>query len=61
MTTKIRNWPTRVKINFQKKEGEIALDQIRAIDKKRLVKELGYLDTYTILKVKLVLKEILID
>ena len=61
MTTRIRNQPTRIKINFQGKEGEIALDQIRAIDKKRLVRELGYLDTHTILKVKLVLKEMLID
>ncbi len=26
MTTKIRGWPTRVKINFHGKEGEIALD-----------------------------------
>ena len=26
MTTKIRNWPTRVKIEFQGKQGEIALD-----------------------------------
>lgn len=34
MTTKIRNWPTRIWINFQGKEGEIVLDQIRAIDKK---------------------------
>ena len=34
MTTKIRNWPTRVKIEFQGKRGEIALDQIRTIDKR---------------------------
>ena len=34
MTTKTRNWPTRVKIVFEGKDGEIALDQIRTIDKK---------------------------
>ncbi|WP_029523094.1 type II toxin-antitoxin system PemK/MazF family toxin [Persephonella sp. KM09-Lau-8] len=61
MTTKIRDWPTRVLINFQGRKGEIALDQIRTIDKRRLIKELGYLDNSTILKVKLVLKEMLID
>ena len=48
-------------INFQEKEGEIALDQIRTVDKRRLIKEIGYLDSSTVLKVKLVLKEMLID
>lgn len=41
MTTTMRNYPTRVKINFMGTEGEVVLDQIRAIDKKRLVKKLG--------------------
>ena len=61
MTTKIRNWPTRVKISFQGKEGEIALDQIRTIDKRRLVKKLGKIDVHKALEVKAVLKEMLID
>ena len=61
MTTKIRDWPTRVKINFQGKEGEIALDQIRTIDKRRLVKQLGKIDAHKALEVKAVLKEMLID
>ena len=33
MTTVCRGWPTRVEIIFQGKTGEIALDQIRAVDK----------------------------
>jgi mRNA interferase MazF len=33
MTTVRRGWPTRVEITFQGKTGEIALDQIRAVDK----------------------------
>jgi mRNA interferase MazF len=41
MTTTRRGWPTRVEISFQGKTGEIALDQIRAVDKSRLVKRLG--------------------
>jgi mRNA interferase MazF len=45
MTTVRRGWPTRVEITFQGKTGEIALDQIRAVDKSRLVKRLGKLDT----------------
>ncbi len=61
MTTKIRNWPTRVKIEFQGKQGEIALDQIRTIDKRRLVKHLGELDFFAILKIKRIIKEMLVD
>ena len=47
MTTERRGWPTRVQIRFQGKTGEIALDQIRAVDKARLVKRLGDLDSKT--------------
>ena len=41
MTTKGRNYPTRVKCTFRGKRGQIVLDQIRTIDKNRLVKKLG--------------------
>ena len=41
MTTKGRNYPTRVTCSFQGKKGQIVLDQIRTVDKKRLVKKLG--------------------
>ena len=61
MTTKVRGWPTRVKISFQGKEGEIALDQIRTIDKRRLVKRLGEIDPFKVSEVKTVLKEMFID
>ena len=47
MTTVQRGWPTRVEVTFQNKTGEIALDQIRAVDKSRLVKRLGKLDSET--------------
>jgi len=47
MTTVRRGWPTRVGITFQGKVGEIALDQIRAVDKSRLVKRLGKLNSET--------------
>ncbi len=45
MTTKGRNYPTRVKCTFQGVEGQIVLDQIRTVDKSRLVKKLGRLST----------------
>ena len=44
MTTKGRNYPTRVPCTFQGKTGEVVLDQLRTVDKPRLVKRLGRLD-----------------
>jgi mRNA interferase MazF len=41
MTTKGREYPTRVACEFMGKTGQIVLDQIRTIDKTRLVKKLG--------------------
>lgn len=46
---------------FKGKNGWIVLDQIRAIDSHRLVKKLGTIDKETIKKVKMVLKEMLVD
>ena len=45
MTTKGRTYPTRVTCRFQGKSGQIVLDQIRTIDKARLVKRLGQIDS----------------
>jgi mRNA interferase MazF len=44
MTTRQRGWPTRVALAFQGKTGEVALGQVRAVDKTRLKKRLGKLD-----------------
>ena len=41
MTTTVRGWPTRVQVTHDGKTGEVALDQIRSIDKKRLGKSMG--------------------
>ena len=41
MTTKGRGYPTRVSCHIEGKDGQIVLDQIRTIDKTRLVKHLG--------------------
>jgi len=43
MTSTRREYPTRVNVTFRKKPGQIVLDQIRAVDKSRLVKCLGTL------------------
>ncbi len=43
MTSTLKKYPSRVTVHFQNKTGEAALDQIRTVDKKRLVKRLGKL------------------
>lgn len=58
MTTKGRNYPTRVSCLFQGKEGHIVLDQIRTVDKSRLAKRLGRIDTETQSMVFSVLSEL---
>ena len=47
MTTKGRPYPTRVPCRFQGKEGQIVLDQIRTVDKSRLVHKLGRISKST--------------
>ena len=41
MTTTERSYPTRVAIDFQDTRGQVALDQMRAVDRGRLVRKLG--------------------
>lgn len=57
MTTKGRPYPTRVPCAFDGKEGQIVLDQIRTVDKARLVKRLGTVNTQEREKVLAVLAE----
>ncbi len=47
MTTKGRPYPTRVPLKFKSKRGHVVLDQIRTVDKTRLVKKLGQVDGQT--------------
>jgi len=47
MTTQGREYPTRVACEFQGRDGQIVLDQIRTVDKVRLVRRLGRIDTAT--------------
>ena len=44
MTTKGFDFPCRIKCKFKNKKGLILLDQIRAVDKTRLVKKLGSIE-----------------
>lgn len=57
MTTKGTAYPTRVDCRFHRKQGQIVLDQIRTVDKTRLVKKLGRIDKQTQAEVLSVLSE----
>ena len=61
MTTSSKNYPTRIEIRHDNKIGWIVLDQIRTIDKQRIIKDLGRLTESEIKEVKSVLKETYID
>ena len=45
MTTKGKSYPSRVRCNFKGKDGQVVLDQIRTVDKTRLIQKLGKIDT----------------
>lgn len=58
MTTKGTAYPTRVACKFQGKRGQIVLDQIRTVDKSRLVKKLGKINQQTQTEVLSILGEL---
>lgn len=58
VTTQIRaTYPTRITCEFGNQQGQVVLDQLRAVDKIRLVKQLGQLDKISRKKVLQVLSE----
>lgn len=61
MTTQSNKYPTRIEIKHDNKNGWIVLDQIRTIDKQRIYKALDGLTVKDIEKVKLTIKELLVD
>ena len=61
MTTSSKNYPTRVEIKHDNRIGWVVLDQIRTIDKQRLIKRLGRLSNPEVKGVKGVIKEAFVD
>ena len=61
LTSSLKSYPTRVEIKQTKIEGWIALDQIRTIDRTRLINKLGKLTTPEIESVKAVIMETYVD
>jgi len=60
MTTVERPYPTRVSVNFQGKRGQVALDQLRAVDHGRLVRKLGSISPRTAQSVSTTLVEMFV-
>ena len=61
MTTKSKKYPTRIEVKHDRKIGWVVIDQIRTIDKQRIIKNLGRLSVPEIKEVKSILKETYID
>ena len=61
MTTASKRYPTRVEVKHGRKKGWIVLDQIRTLDKIRIVKCYNLLSDKEKLKIKAVLKEAYVD
>ncbi|MCF6181761.1 type II toxin-antitoxin system PemK/MazF family toxin [Lutibacter sp.] len=61
MTTNMKKYPTRVSVEHNGKKGMITIDQIRSIDKKRIVRVFNKLTKLEIKKCKEIIKETFVD
>lgn len=61
MTSQSKKYPTRIPVSHDKKKGWVVLDQVRTIDKQRIIRTLDILSEKEIEAVKLTLKEIFVD
>jgi len=61
MTMRSHLYPSRVAVKLKGKNGWVVLDQIRTVDKRRLIKKLGEIDNNTISSIKSTIKEMLVD
>ena len=61
MTSSSKPYPTRVEVKHNKTKGWIVLDQIRTVDRKRIVSILNTLIEKEIVKIKAILKETYVD
>ena len=61
MTTNLKKYPTRVPVRVDNKKGMIAIDQIRTIDRQRIIRVLDSLSKSEIQNCKEVLKETFVD
>lgn len=61
ITTTSRKYPTRIEVKHEKITGWIVIDQIRTIDKQRIIKVIGRISLSEIKEVKSVIKETFVD
>lgn len=61
MTSNLNRYPTRVAVDHDERKGMMAIDQIRTVDKVRILKVLGKLTKNEIKACKEVLKETFVD
>ena len=61
ITGSSKSYPTRVVLKNSKVKGRIVLDQIRTIDRQRVIKMPGILTEKKILNVKSIIREIFVD
>jgi mRNA interferase MazF len=61
MTTKSKKYPTRTEVKHDNKIGWIVIDQIRTIDRRRIVKKMGMLSQPEIKEVKSVIRETYVE
>jgi len=61
MTTNIQPFPWRVPITFQRKRGMVALDQIRTVDKARLLKRVGRISRPVAAMIKSAIQQMLVE
>ena len=58
MTSKGFSYPSRIPCTFQRKKGLVLLDQMRAVDKNRLIQKLGVISQRTQIKIANCLQEL---
>lgn len=61
MTSQSKRYPTRVEVKHNEKDGWIVIDQIRTIDKTRIIKVLDKLSKKEIEAIKSVIRETFVD
>ena len=57
MTSTIKPYPTRLNCHFKGKNGQLVVDQIRCVDKTRLIEKLGIMDTKTCKEISMLIIE----
>ena len=61
MTTSSKKYPTRIEVKHDRRIGWVVIDQIRTIDKQRIIRDLGRLSKPEIKELKSVVKETFVD